>query len=155
MKVILARIMAKKESSDEEAFRPRSEDEEYAMAVRDFKKFFKKRQGVIHETTTERQKDVPKKTVDDRTTKSDSDEKDDEMAKDEKCLVAQASDEVFGSYFQNSKAYIILNKHTRKIEESLNVTFDKTPPPSKTSPLVDDDLDEEEAIKVYRRKRKT
>ncbi|GKA21620.1 retrovirus-related pol polyprotein from transposon TNT 1-94 [Tanacetum coccineum] len=27
------------------------------------------------------------------------------------------------------------------------VTFDETPPPSKTSPLVDDDLDEEEAIK--------
>ncbi|GKA71918.1 zinc finger, CCHC-type containing protein [Tanacetum coccineum] len=46
-------------------------------------------------------------------------------------------------YSQNSKAYIILNKHTRKIEESLNVTFDETPPPSKTSPLVDDDLDEE------------
>ncbi|GJU77644.1 retrovirus-related pol polyprotein from transposon TNT 1-94 [Tanacetum coccineum] len=51
-------------------------------------------------------------------------------------------------YSQNSKAYIILNKHTRKIKESLNVTFNETPPPSKTSPLVDDDLDEEEAIKV-------
>ncbi|GJS84028.1 copia protein [Tanacetum coccineum] len=50
---------------------------------------------------------------------------------------------------QNSKAYIILNKHTRKVEESLNVTFDETPtpPPSKTSPLVDDNLDEDEAIK--------
>nr|GEX82553.1 retrovirus-related Pol polyprotein from transposon TNT 1-94 [Tanacetum cinerariifolium] len=47
------------------------------------------------------------------------------------------------SYSQNSKAYIILNKHTRKIEESLNVTFDETPPPSKISSLVDDDLDEE------------
>ncbi|GJY27415.1 retrovirus-related pol polyprotein from transposon TNT 1-94 [Tanacetum coccineum] len=35
-----------------------------------------------------------------------------------------------------------------KIEESLNVTFDETPPPSKTSPLVDDDLDEYQAIKV-------
>ncbi|GKD59402.1 retrovirus-related pol polyprotein from transposon TNT 1-94 [Tanacetum coccineum] len=34
-----------------------------------------------------------------------------------------------------------------KIKESLNVTFDETPPPSKTSPLVNDDLDEEEAIK--------
>ncbi|GJV18405.1 retrovirus-related pol polyprotein from transposon TNT 1-94 [Tanacetum coccineum] len=34
------------------------------------------------------------------------------------------------------------------IEESLNVTFDEIPPPSKTSPLVDDDLDKEEAIKV-------
>ncbi|GJZ91732.1 hypothetical protein Tco_0663797 [Tanacetum coccineum] len=55
-------------------------------------------------------------------------------------------------YSQNSKAYIILNKHTRKVEESLNVTFDETPPPSKTSLLVDDDLDEEEAIKVTEKK---
>ncbi|GJW34435.1 retrovirus-related pol polyprotein from transposon TNT 1-94 [Tanacetum coccineum] len=59
---------------------------------------------------------------------------------------------VFPRYSQNSKAYIILNKHTRKIEESLNVTFDETSPPSKTSSLVDDDLDEEEAIKVAKKK---
>nr|GEZ73719.1 retrovirus-related Pol polyprotein from transposon TNT 1-94 [Tanacetum cinerariifolium] len=39
-----------------------------------------------------------------------------------------------------------------KIKESLNVTFDETPPPSKTSPLVDDDLDEEEAIKFTEKK---
>nr|GEX07259.1 putative reverse transcriptase domain-containing protein [Tanacetum cinerariifolium] len=39
-----------------------------------------------------------------------------------------------------------------KVEESLNVTFDETPPPSKISPLVDDDLDEEEAIKVTEKK---
>ncbi|GJX84912.1 retrovirus-related pol polyprotein from transposon TNT 1-94 [Tanacetum coccineum] len=39
-----------------------------------------------------------------------------------------------------------------KIEESLNVTFDETPPPSKTSPLVDDDLDKEEAIKLPKAK---
>ncbi|GKD13440.1 retrovirus-related pol polyprotein from transposon TNT 1-94 [Tanacetum coccineum] len=58
----------------------------------------------------------------------------------------------FLSYSQNSKAYIILNKHTRKIKESLNVTFDETPPPSKTSPLVDDDLDEEEAIREIEKK---
>ncbi|GJR09760.1 retrovirus-related pol polyprotein from transposon TNT 1-94 [Tanacetum coccineum] len=59
---------------------------------------------------------------------------------------------VFLGYSQNSKAYIILNKHTRKIKESLNVTFDETPPPSKTSPLVDDDLDEEEAIRETKKK---
>ncbi|GJS33646.1 retrovirus-related pol polyprotein from transposon TNT 1-94 [Tanacetum coccineum] len=41
---------------------------------------------------------------------------------------------------------------TRKIEESLNVTFDETPPPSKTSPLVDDDLDEDEAIREIEKK---
>ncbi|GJQ99083.1 retrovirus-related pol polyprotein from transposon TNT 1-94 [Tanacetum coccineum] len=39
-----------------------------------------------------------------------------------------------------------------KNKESLNVTFDETPLPSKTSPLVDDDLDEEEAIKVTEKK---
>ncbi|GKC36506.1 retrovirus-related pol polyprotein from transposon TNT 1-94 [Tanacetum coccineum] len=60
--------------------------------------------------------------------------------------------ELLKGYSQNSKAYIILNKHTRKVKESLNVTFDETPPPSKTSPLVDDDLDEEEAIKVTEKK---
>nr|GEU70756.1 copia protein [Tanacetum cinerariifolium] len=54
-------------------------------------------------------------------------------------------------YSQNSKAYIILNKYTSKVKKSLNVTFDETPSTSKTSALVDDDLDEEEAIKMDRR----
>ncbi|GKC31994.1 hypothetical protein Tco_1039288 [Tanacetum coccineum] len=39
-----------------------------------------------------------------------------------------------------------------KKEESLNMTFNETPPPSKTSPLVDDDLHKEEAIKVTEKK---
>nr|GFC02089.1 hypothetical protein CTI12_AA182560 [Tanacetum cinerariifolium] len=34
-----------------------------------------------------------------------------------------------------------------KVEESLNVTFNESPPPTKLSPLVDDDVGEEEAIK--------
>ncbi|GJT51481.1 retrovirus-related pol polyprotein from transposon TNT 1-94 [Tanacetum coccineum] len=59
---------------------------------------------------------------------------------------------VFLGYLQNSKANIIFNKHTRKIEESFNLTFNETPPPSKTSPLVDDDLDEEEAIREIKKK---
>ncbi|GJW88769.1 hypothetical protein Tco_0164109 [Tanacetum coccineum] len=115
-------LKAKKESSDEECLTSRSEDEEYAMPVRDFKKFFKRIEvlGVIAV-------------------------KDEKKVKDETCLLAQASSE-------NNKAYILLNKHTRKVEESLNVTFDETLPPSKTSPLVDDDLDEEEAIKVTEKK---
>nr|GEX15421.1 retrovirus-related Pol polyprotein from transposon TNT 1-94 [Tanacetum cinerariifolium] len=33
-----------------------------------------------------------------------------------------------------------------KVEESLNVTFDESPPPTKLSPLVNDDIGEEEAI---------
>nr|GEW79436.1 zf-CCHC domain-containing protein/DUF4219 domain-containing protein/UBN2 domain-containing protein [Tanacetum cinerariifolium] len=59
---------------------------------------------------------------------------------------------IANGYSQNSKAYVMLNKHTRQIKKSLNVTFNETPPPSKTSPLVDDDLDEEEAIKVTEKK---
>ncbi|GKD80483.1 copia protein [Tanacetum coccineum] len=39
-----------------------------------------------------------------------------------------------------------------KIKESLNVTFDETPTPSKTLPLVDNGLDEKEAIKVTKKK---
>ncbi|GJX99695.1 hypothetical protein Tco_0356714 [Tanacetum coccineum] len=34
-----------------------------------------------------------------------------------------------------------------KVEESLNVTFDESPPPTKLSPLVGDDVGKEEAIK--------
>ncbi|GJT99006.1 hypothetical protein Tco_1094524 [Tanacetum coccineum] len=41
---------------------------------------------------------------------------------------------------------------TMKIEESLNVTFNETPPPYKTSPLVDDGLDEDEAIREIEKK---
>nr|GEU42503.1 hypothetical protein [Tanacetum cinerariifolium] len=35
-----------------------------------------------------------------------------------------------------------------KVKESINVTFEKTPTPSKTPPLEDDDLVEEEAIEA-------
>ncbi|GKA02764.1 zf-CCHC domain-containing protein [Tanacetum coccineum] len=69
-------------------------------------------------------------------------EHDSEITKDGKVI----------GYSQNSKAYIILNKHTKKFKESLNVTFNEALPPSKTSPLVDDDLDEEEAIRETEKK---
>ncbi|GKB56136.1 retrovirus-related pol polyprotein from transposon TNT 1-94 [Tanacetum coccineum] len=57
------------------------------------------------------------------------------------------------SYEGNRYTLVIVDDYSRKIEESLNVTFDETPPPSKTSPLVDDDLDEEEAIKVTKKEK--
>ncbi|GJW14166.1 retrovirus-related pol polyprotein from transposon TNT 1-94 [Tanacetum coccineum] len=59
---------------------------------------------------------------------------------------------VFLGYSQNSKACIILNKQTIKFKESLNVAFDETPSPHKTSPLEDDDLVEEQAIEVSKTK---
>nr|GEU65541.1 retrovirus-related Pol polyprotein from transposon TNT 1-94 [Tanacetum cinerariifolium] len=56
---------------------------------------------------------------------------------------------VFLGYSQNSKAYVVLNKHTIKVEESFNVTFDESLPLTKLSPLVDDDVGEEDAIRKY------
>nr|GEX66473.1 UBN2 domain-containing protein [Tanacetum cinerariifolium] len=56
-------------------------------------------------------------------------------------------EDVFLGYSQNSKAYVVLNKHTIKVKESFNVTFDESPPPTKLSPLVDDDVGEEESIR--------
>ncbi|GJY92480.1 hypothetical protein Tco_0508262 [Tanacetum coccineum] len=43
-------LKAKKESSDEECSTSSSEDEEYAMAVRDFKKFFKRRAPCLYKS---------------------------------------------------------------------------------------------------------
>ncbi|GJX07459.1 retrovirus-related pol polyprotein from transposon TNT 1-94 [Tanacetum coccineum] len=51
----------------------------------------------------------------------------------------KSTEGVFLGYSPNSKAYIVLNKETMKVEESLNVKFDETPPP-KSSPLVDEDI---------------
>ncbi|GJT14281.1 retrovirus-related pol polyprotein from transposon TNT 1-94 [Tanacetum coccineum] len=265
-------LKAKKESSDEECLTSESEDEEYAITVRDCKKLFKRRGRFVRQPRND--KKTFQRSRDDKNGKGDrrcfrcgdpnhrigecpkppkdknqrafvrgswsySNEEDNEKVKDETCLVAQASSEVCSesSYFsdenssiddlvldseydkleklglgfssfeasssrtkeikfvkaqtkassdggpinmggpynaqaapkiimglpagkpesekrysQNSKSYIILNKHTKKIKESLNVTFNETPPPSKTSPLVDDDLAEEEAIRVTEKK---
>ncbi|GJR28640.1 retrovirus-related pol polyprotein from transposon TNT 1-94 [Tanacetum coccineum] len=78
-------LKAKKESSDEECSTFGSEDKVYAMAVKDFKKFFKRRGRF-----------------------SDSGEEDDEKAKDKTCLVAQASNELCSdsSYFSDENSSI-------------------------------------------------
>ncbi|GJX61106.1 hypothetical protein Tco_0294006 [Tanacetum coccineum] len=64
-------LKVKKESSDEESSTSDSEDGEYALDVRDFKKFFKRRGRF-----------------------SDSGEDKEEKTKDKTCLVAQASNEI-------------------------------------------------------------
>ncbi|GJW88389.1 retrovirus-related pol polyprotein from transposon TNT 1-94 [Tanacetum coccineum] len=56
------------------------------------------------------------------------------------------------SYRGNLYTLVIVDDYSRKIEESLNEIFAETLPPSKTSPLVDDDLDKEKAIKVTKKK---
>ncbi|GKC24634.1 hypothetical protein Tco_1026784 [Tanacetum coccineum] len=119
-------LKAKKESSDEDSSTSDSEDEEYAMAVRDFKKFFKRRGKFVRQPHDERK--VSQRNKDDKNGKgeknvlnveiqitssksvqnyqevtitfvggswSDSDEDEEEKTKDEKCLMAKASNEVF------------------------------------------------------------
>nr|GEV15050.1 alpha/beta hydrolases superfamily protein [Tanacetum cinerariifolium] len=93
----------KKESSDKECSTSRSEDEEYAMAVRDFKKFFKRKGRVCPKPPKDKnQRDFIKGSW------NDSGQEDDEKAKDEMCLMAQASSEVHSesSYFSDENSSI-------------------------------------------------
>ncbi|GJW63087.1 zf-CCHC domain-containing protein [Tanacetum coccineum] len=62
-------LKAKKESSDEECSTFRSEDEEYAMAVRDFKKFFKRRGRFVRQPQND--KKTFQRSRDDKNDRSD------------------------------------------------------------------------------------
>nr|GFA33241.1 alpha/beta hydrolases superfamily protein [Tanacetum cinerariifolium] len=62
-------LKAKKESSDEECSTFRSEDEEYAMAGRDFKKFFKRRGRFVRQPQND--KKTFQRNRDDKNGKSD------------------------------------------------------------------------------------
>ncbi|GJU61650.1 hypothetical protein Tco_1243485 [Tanacetum coccineum] len=82
-------LKAKKESSDEECSTSRSEDEEYAMAVRDFKKFFKRR-GMVLMTT--------------RMTKNIQRSRDDKNGKsDRKCFICGDLNHLIGEYLKPPK----------------------------------------------------
>ncbi|GJR89625.1 zf-CCHC domain-containing protein, partial [Tanacetum coccineum] len=120
-------LKAKKESSDEDSSTSDSKDEEYAMAMRDFKEFFKRRGRFVIQPHDERKSSQRNK--DDKNEKSerkcfkcgdpnhligecsklsrnfnqrafvggswsDSDEDEEEKTKDEKYLIAKASNEV-------------------------------------------------------------
>ncbi|GJY57792.1 retrovirus-related pol polyprotein from transposon TNT 1-94 [Tanacetum coccineum] len=94
-------LKAKKESSDEECPTSGCEDKEYAMAVKDFKKFFKRRECP-----------KPPKDKNQRAfvggSWSNNGEEDDEKTKDETCLVAQASNEVcsVSTYFSDDISWV-------------------------------------------------
>nr|GEX10145.1 retrovirus-related Pol polyprotein from transposon TNT 1-94 [Tanacetum cinerariifolium] len=62
-------LKAKKESNDEECSTSRSEDEEYAITVRDFKKFFKRRGRFIRQPWND--KKTFQRSRDDKNNKSD------------------------------------------------------------------------------------
>ncbi|GKB24302.1 zf-CCHC domain-containing protein, partial [Tanacetum coccineum] len=119
-------MKAGKESSDEHSLNSDSKEEEYAMAVRDFHKFFKRRERFVRQPHDERK--LSQRNKDDKIGKSkrkyfkcgdsnhligecpklsrnynqrafvggswsDSNEDDEEKTKDEKCLMANASNE--------------------------------------------------------------
>nr|GEW64390.1 copia protein [Tanacetum cinerariifolium] len=166
----------KKESSDKDSSTSDSEDEEYAMAVKEFKKFFKRRGRFVRQPRDERKSKNQRAFV--GGTRSDNGEDEEDKTNEETCLVAQASNEIrlginleanewikdngcskhmrgnrklFSTYQAYNGGNVIFRSNLRgniigKVEESLNVTFDETPPPPKTSPLEDDDLVKEEAI---------
>nr|GEZ21360.1 zf-CCHC domain-containing protein/UBN2 domain-containing protein [Tanacetum cinerariifolium] len=120
-------LKAKKESSDEDSSTSESKDEEYAMAVRDFKRVFKRRRRFVRQPHDERKSyqrnkdnkngkserkcfkcgdpnhligECPKlsRNYNQRAfvggTWSDSDEDGEEKTKDEKCLIAKASNKL-------------------------------------------------------------
>ncbi|GJT13223.1 hypothetical protein Tco_0860265 [Tanacetum coccineum] len=62
-------LKAKKDSSDEECSTSKSEDEEYAIAVRDFKKFFKRRGRFVRQPWND--KKTFQRSQDDKNGKSD------------------------------------------------------------------------------------
>ncbi|GKC65338.1 zf-CCHC domain-containing protein [Tanacetum coccineum] len=151
-------LKAKKESSDDDSSTSKSEDEEYAMAVKEFKKFFKIRGRFSSKNNNQRA------FIGGAWSDSGEDEK--EKNKDETCLVAQASNEIClginldpDEWIKDSGCSKHMTGNRRLFSiyqayngESLNVTFDETPPPPKTSSLEDDDLVEEEAIEVNKTK---
>nr|GEV54800.1 ethylene-responsive transcription factor ERF014-like [Tanacetum cinerariifolium] len=109
-------LKAKKESSDEECLTSDSEDEECTIAVRDYKKFFKRRGRFVRQPRND--KKTFQRSSDDKNDKnqrafvggswSDSGEEDDEKVEDETCLVAHASNEVCfeSSYFSDENSSI-------------------------------------------------
>nr|GEU81008.1 retrotransposon protein [Tanacetum cinerariifolium] len=169
-------LKVKKEVSDEDSSSSDNEDKEYAMAIKEFNKFFKRRGR------------FPPKNKDQRAfigeAWSDNGEDEVEKTKEETCLVAQAPDEIclginlepdewikdsrcskhmtcnrklFSSYKAYNRENVIFRSNLRgkiigKVKELLNVTFDETPPSPKTSSLKDDELVEEEAIEVSKTK---
>ncbi|GJS53855.1 hypothetical protein Tco_0627217 [Tanacetum coccineum] len=104
-------LKARKESSDDDSSTSDSEDEEYAMAVRDFKKFFKRRGQIAFVGGSW----------------SDSDEDGEEKTNDEKCLMAKASNEVLSEteYFNDDQSSLdendLDNEYSRLCKIGLKV----------------------------------
>ncbi|GJX11842.1 retrovirus-related pol polyprotein from transposon TNT 1-94 [Tanacetum coccineum] len=147
-------LKAKKESSDEECSTSESEDEEYAMAVKDFKKFFKRRGRFVRQPRND--KNTFQRSRDDKTARvkgtfvggswSDSGEEDDEKVNNEACLVAQALNETCLRVDLEPDEWIKDNGCSKHMtgNRKLFSTYKEY--------NGDDDLDEEEAIREVKKK---
>ncbi|GKB44284.1 hypothetical protein Tco_0889226, partial [Tanacetum coccineum] len=93
-------LKAKKESSDEECSTSRSKDEEYAIAVRDFKKFFKRRVRFVRQPRND--KKTFQRTRDDKNDMPGVDLEPDEWIKDSGCSKYMTGN---GKLFSSYKAY--------------------------------------------------
>ncbi|GJU41598.1 hypothetical protein Tco_1194555 [Tanacetum coccineum] len=106
-------LKARKESSDDDSSTSDSEDEEYAMAVRDFKKFFKRRGRFVRQPYEERKSFQRNK--DDKNSKGERKcfygEDEEEKRKDEKYLMAKASNKVLSKtkYFSDDQSSLDKN----------------------------------------------
>ncbi|GJY60271.1 zf-CCHC domain-containing protein [Tanacetum coccineum] len=153
-------LKARKDSSDDNSSTSDSEDEEYTIAVRDFKKFFKRRGRFVKQPHEERK--PFQRNKDDKNDKgerkcfkcgdpnhltgecpklsryqnqkafvggswSDSDEDEKEKTNDEKCLMANASNEVFSKteYFSDDQSLLdkkdLDNEYSRLCKLGLKV----------------------------------
>ncbi|GJU79891.1 hypothetical protein Tco_1282256 [Tanacetum coccineum] len=201
-------LKAKKESSDDETLTSKSDDKEYAMVVRNFKKFFRRKGKFIRQPREEKNHSgkgmirkarlignvldmviritslvnvqslhgtrnkkllsgifgaIAKMRPRTKLTKKLVSwpirqmwapsskgglgfDKNEVSTSGTKHMHFVKSVAVLAGHRSTIKAYIILNKHTMKVKESLNVTFNESSPPTKLSLLVDDDVSEEEAI---------
>ncbi|GJZ69118.1 hypothetical protein Tco_0632668 [Tanacetum coccineum] len=101
------------DSSDDDSSTSDSEDKEYAMVVRDFKKFFKRRgrfcgdpNHLVGECPKLSRYQNQKAFV--RGSWSDSDKDEEEKTNDNKCLMAKASNEVFSEteYFNDDQSLL-------------------------------------------------
>nr|GEV84679.1 uncharacterized mitochondrial protein AtMg00810-like [Tanacetum cinerariifolium] len=190
-------LKAKKETSDEECSTFRSEDKEYAMAVRDFKKFFKRRGRFVRQPQNDKRMlqisrddkngisdrkcfsscdpnhligECPKPSKDKNqrafigSSWSDSGEEDDEKAKYETCLVAQASNEaynggnvIFGSNLRgniigkgqicDNKCRVTFSEHDSEITKDGKVITREDSKPMKTPMSLDTKLMKDEECK--------
>ncbi|GJY24568.1 retrovirus-related pol polyprotein from transposon TNT 1-94 [Tanacetum coccineum] len=192
-KYISLALKARQVLSEEDASSSDSNDEEYAMAVRDFKNFFRRRGKFVRQPYDDKKnfqkaKEDKKEKEDRRCFKcgdpnhfindcpkhSFGDQKafivgcwsdsGDDSKKEEICLMAQSNkvrlkvnheldewikDSGCTKHMTGNKdlfsSYKAIDGETIRVEESLNVKFDESPPP-KSPPLVDDDILENDII---------